>query len=270
MSEGATEVFEAEVEAVAGELSRWLGERTARHALEGFGEQFGDAEARRGVLARGQLAAFVEGEDRERANRAAELLELLASKAGEGPVVLWDRYEEGLERLRDEAVTGLAEHADDSPQGEAAWAAVLERRQARAVARQARAIRADMAAAGTRAILLLAGAWLLGIRFMTSLGWVNAALVVLATGIASSALHRMLLPREPRLPDSGRARFALVQPWLMTAALQGGLLYWTCGSARLSFWATILAVGFTFLSWPSSRVMKAWRSLGLSERDRVR
>jgi hypothetical protein len=269
MSEGGIERFEQEVQQVRQELAGWLGANPPAQspdaAVEGFPERFGPPDAREGIIARGQLAALVEAEERPLANAAAHLLELLAERAGQSPVALWDRYEEGLERLRDGAAVASSEPGatDERPAREA----MAARRAARTASRRARAIRADLTAAGRRALLLLAGGWLIGIRATVGMGWVRALLVVLAVAVASALLHGMLLPRQARMPQSARDRFALVQPWLLTVALQGALLYWLCGSPRLSFWATVLGLAFTMLTWPTRRALEAWRALDLADMD---
>jgi hypothetical protein len=268
--------FEAELEAVGGEVERWLGATAPERACEELAQRFGAPDSERGALARGRVGALVEADRGELSGRAAELIERVAAAAGEGPVTLWDRWEEGLERLRDLAVCGLSPEGEPADPGEGAepdtavlqaWAAVIARRRARAAARQARTIRADLAATGTRALLLLAGAWVLGLRVMAARGWIAAVLIALATAVAAAAVHRMLLPRDARPPSTLRERFALVQPWLIAVAATGGLLYWLGGSPRVSFWATVLGLAFTPLSWPSARAAAAWRRLGVAPED---
>ncbi|MGD8863714.1 MAG: hypothetical protein PVI30_27105 [Myxococcales bacterium] len=267
--------FEAELQGVEGEVVRWLGATAPEQACDELAERFGPPDARRGALARGVVAALVDADRAELSGQAAELIERVAASAGEGPVTLWDRWEEGLERLRDLALCGLPSAAsvpagDDAAQHDArlqAWAAVITRRRARAAVRQARTIRADLTATGARALLLLAGAWVLGLRTMAGRGWIASILIALATAMAGATVHRMLLPRDARPPSTFRERFALVQPWLIAVAVAGGLLYWLGGSPRVSFWATVLGVAFTLLSWPSARAVEAWHRLGIAPED---
>ncbi|MDH5671138.1 MAG: hypothetical protein OEZ06_03255 [Myxococcales bacterium] len=241
------------------ELSGWLAAVGPEVAFEELSRRYGPADGRTALLSRAALVGLADERRDTVGDAAAAVIERLAAARGDAPRALCDRYLRQLGELRDRVELGLegAEVNDRDPEAEREY---QRRRAERLAESRALTIRADLSATATRLIVLLAGAWLLGLRMMEGLGWGRSLAVALAVGLSSSALHRLLLRKDDAPPATTRERFALVQPWIISVAVQGALLGLLSGSGRLSFWATLLGLAFTRMMWPTAAAVAAWKS----------